>query len=135
MKYTVELNDWEALALRSMMKSEFTKETEFIAKNAAATKHFPELQSFTDMAEKERVLYNKVYCALRKPQESTQRAKEELREMFLTDLELSQEEINVMTPGEAFEAILNYEGYVHCAGEIKRFVQGIYGIDLDSLGV
>ena len=51
---------------------------------------------------------------------------------LICDLELTSEDIDSMSRSEAFEAILDYEGYVDCASKIKRFVLGIYGIDLDN---
>ena len=65
MTFTLELNDWEANALRAMMKSAFRENADFIKKNNDICKTAPEMKSFTDLAMKEQTLYNKVYMALR----------------------------------------------------------------------
>ena len=65
MKFTMELNDWEANALRAMMRSAFMENANFIDKNNKLCKSAPEMKSFTDVAMKEQELYNKVYMALR----------------------------------------------------------------------
>lgn len=65
MTYTMDLNDWEANALRAMMKSAFIENANFIEKNNNLCKVAPEMKSFTDFAMKEQVLYNKVYMALK----------------------------------------------------------------------
>lgn len=65
MTYTLELNDWEANALRAMMRTAFTENADFIKKNNRLCETAPEMKSFTDVAMKEQVLYNKVYMALR----------------------------------------------------------------------
>lgn len=65
MKFTMELNDWEANALRAMMRSAFMENANFIGKNNKLCKSAPEMKSFTDVAMKEQELYNKVYMALR----------------------------------------------------------------------
>ena len=65
MTYTLELNDWEANALRAMMRTAFMENADFIEKNNRLCETAPEMKSFTDVAMKEQVLYNKVYMALR----------------------------------------------------------------------
>lgn len=65
MKFTMELNDWEANALRAMMRSAFMENANFIDKNNKLCKSAPEMKSFTDIAMKEQELYNKVYMSLR----------------------------------------------------------------------
>ena len=69
MKYTLDLNDWEANALKVMMKEEFKKNMEFIEQNERVCRVAPELKAFTEYAQKEQMLYNKVYIALRKKRE------------------------------------------------------------------
>ena len=65
MTYTLELTDWEANALRAMMRTEFMKNVKFIEQNEKLCKSAPEMKAFTDVAMKEQILYNKVYMALR----------------------------------------------------------------------
>lgn len=54
-----------------------------------------------------------------------------LRRYLLTEAELTDEEINGMTPNELFETVLNYEGLLYYAEKIKRIVKDTYGIDLN----
>lgn len=50
---------------------------------------------------------------------------------LIFELDLDKKEIDNMSRHEIFEAILDYEGYVHCAGQIKEIVREVYRIDLD----
>ena len=43
-------------------------------------------------------------------------------------------EINLMTPNEAFEEVLEWDGLIGYAYIIKRWIEDIYGIDLDAMG-
>lgn len=58
----------------------------------------------------------------------------ELRRYLITEAELTNEEINGMTPNEVFETVLNYEGLINYAYKIKRIIKNVYGIDLDKVG-
>lgn len=51
---------------------------------------------------------------------------------LVCDIGLPIDEAHSMSRGEIFEAWLNYEGYIHCAHEIKTIVQEVYGIDLNN---
>lgn len=44
------------------------------------------------------------------------------------------DEINLMTPNEAFEEVLGWDGLIGYAYIIKRWIEDIYGIDLDAMG-
>lgn len=41
--------------------------------------------------------------------------------------------INIYSPSEAFEEMLNWEGILGYAGTIKYWIESIYGIDIDAL--
>ena len=56
MKYTIELNDWEAIAPATLMKKEFQNNIDFLEKNQKACEVAPELSSFTEYTMKEQVL-------------------------------------------------------------------------------
>ena len=43
-------------------------------------------------------------------------------------------EINTLTPNEAFEEVLEWDGLIGYAYIIKRWIEDIYGIDLDAMG-
>ena len=43
-------------------------------------------------------------------------------------------EINTLTPNEAFEEVLEWNGLIGYAYKIKRWIEDIYGIDLDAMG-
>lgn len=42
-------------------------------------------------------------------------------------------EINLYTPNEAFEEVLNWEGFIGWAGTIKTWIDSIYGINLNDV--
>lgn len=44
------------------------------------------------------------------------------------------DEINLMTPNEAFEEVLEWDGLINYAYTIKRWIEDIYGINLDAMG-
>lgn len=43
-------------------------------------------------------------------------------------------EINTLTSNEAFEEVLEWEGICNYAYTIKRWIEDIYGIDLNEMG-
>lgn len=56
------------------------------------------------------------------------------RRYLLTELKLTNGEIDGMTANELFEAVLNDEGLSHnCAYKIKCIIKDVYGIDLDKM--
>lgn len=44
------------------------------------------------------------------------------------------DEINTLTPNEAFEKVLEWDGLINYTYKIKRWIEDIYGIDLDAMG-
>ena len=46
---------------------------------------------------------------------------------------LRDDEINIYSPSEAFEEVLNWEGILGYANTIKWWIESIYGIDIDAL--
>ena len=46
---------------------------------------------------------------------------------------LRDDEINIYSTSEAFEEVLNWEGILGYASEIKYWIESIYGIDIDAL--
>lgn len=44
-------------------------------------------------------------------------------------------ELNMYSPSEAFEEMLNWEGILGYADTIKYWIESIYGIDLDTIEV
>lgn len=53
------------------------------------------------------------------------------RRYLITEGEMTNEEIDGMTPNEMFEEVLNLEGLLYQAESIKRIVKDCYGIDLN----
>lgn len=53
------------------------------------------------------------------------------RRYLMTEGELTGAEIDSMTPNELFEEVLNLEGLLYRAENIKRIVKDCYGIDLN----
>ena len=47
---------------------------------------------------------------------------------------ICDDEINLMSPNEAFEEILEWNGICNYAYTIKHWIEDIYGIDLDAMG-
>lgn len=60
-----------------------------------------------------------------------------LRQRF--DLEADDtsrdKEINSYSPNEAFEELLNWEGFIGYSSHIKMWINDIYGIDLDEVSM
>ena len=54
-----------------------------------------------------------------------------VRRYLMTEGELTGEAVDDMTPNEMFEEILNLEGILYNAENIKRIVKDCYGIDLN----
>lgn len=46
--------------------------------------------------------------------------------------EMTLEEINSMTRNEIFEEVLNLNGYLGNVYNLKRIIQDVYGINLDT---